>query len=80
MSLNVPKPHSSGMRERQVLCVYNSKKKKKKNFCFLIEIIYSILTVIPHHSHLIPARHSLDQHVFRHMAHFEFVGKFPSRQ
>ena len=37
-------------------------------------------TVIPHHSHRIPARHSLDQQVFRHLTHFEFVGRFPSRQ
>ena len=39
-----------------------------------------IFTVTPHHSHLIPARHSLDQQVFLHTAHFELVGRLPSRQ
>lgn len=42
--------------------------------------LLGIFTVIPHHSHRMPARHSLDQQVFRQTAHLEFVGKFPSRQ
>jgi hypothetical protein len=33
ISLNVPKPHSSGTRERQVLCVY-IKKNEKISFVF----------------------------------------------
>ena len=75
MSLRVPKQHSSDTHERQVLWVLI----KIKDFPFVI-IIHSMLTVIPHHSHLIPARHSLDQQIFRQIAHLELVGKLPSRQ
>lgn len=38
------------------------------------------LTVTPHHSHRMPARHSDDQHVFLQETHFELAGKFPSLQ
>lgn len=39
-----------------------------------------VRTVTPHHSHLIPARHSDDQQVFLHATHLEFGGRLPSRQ
>jgi len=38
------------------------------------------LTVSPHHSHLMPAKHSDDQHVFLHARHFELAGRLPSLQ
>jgi hypothetical protein len=59
-------------------CYESTKQNEIFHFPFFISD--QIRTVIPHHSHRIPARHSLDQHVFLHMAHLEFVGKFPSRQ
>lgn len=41
---------------------------------------WSQLTVMPHHWHLYPARHSEAQQVFLHTAHFELFGKLPSLQ
>ena len=50
--------------------------------CLLFEIIVAIfnkiLTVIPHHWHRTPVRHSADQHDLRHLTHLELFGKFPS--
>lgn len=42
------------------------------------EIEKVVLTVRPHHWHLIPMRHSADQQLFRHFAHLELLGRFPS--
>jgi len=39
-----------------------------------------MLTVTPHHSHLMPDKHSDDQHVFLQARHLELAGKFPSLQ
>lgn len=49
-----------------------------------------MLTVVPHHSHRMPAKHSVDAHVLPHTTHnvvlaevlisFRFNGRFPSRQ
>ena len=39
-----------------------------------------VLTVTPHHSHLMPAIHSDDQQVFLQATHLELAGRFPSLQ
>lgn len=42
--------------------------------------VFIKLTVTPHHSQRIPARHSDDQQVFLQATHLEFGGRLPSRQ
>lgn len=38
------------------------------------------ITVMPHHSQRNPAKHSAVKQLFLHTAHFELVGRLPSRQ
>ena len=48
---------------------------------FIINILLEkidVCTVIPHHWHRIPVRHSTDQHDRRHLTHLELLGRFPS--
>jgi len=56
----------------------NTFSHKHVNFTSKVSYIYIYLTVIPHHWHLIPVRHSADQHVLRHLIHFELLGRLPS--
>lgn len=51
-----------------------------KNSWEFQDVSNDFLTVIPHHSHLKPDKHSVVQQFFLHRAHFESLGRLPSRQ
>ena len=66
------------IKEKQCMI---SLSKSCIDYIFIINILLEkidVCTVIPHHWHRIPVRHSTDQHDRRHLTHLELLGRFPS--